>query len=176
MEEKLILVKPDETMAEEIAAYRAEFLAAGDSMDGTGGLRGMENPLEWIEHCRDMEIPEKVPSHFVPSTQYVYLRESDRRIVGMTQFRHELNEYLLNFAGHIGYSVRPSERRRGYAGRMLKELLPVCRQKGLNRVLVTCMTGNEGSRRTILKNGGVYESTEFEPDEKANIERYWIKL
>ena len=176
MDEQLILVKPDMSMADEIMAYRNEFLAAGSSMDGTGALRRCETAREWIDFNQKMENPETVPTHFVPATQYVYLRKSDMRIVGMIQLRHELNEYLHNFGGHIGYSVRPSERRKGYAGRMLADFLPVCRRMGLGRVLVTCLTGNEASRRTILKNGGVYENTVFEPDLKANLERYWIDL
>ena len=176
MEEKLILVRPDISMAEEIMDYKREFLAAGSSMDGTGSLRKCETAQEWIEFNEKMENPETVPPHFVPATQYVCLRENDKRIVGMIQLRHELNDYLKNFGGHIGYSVRPSERRKGYAGRMLAELLPVCREMRLGRVLITCLASNEASRRTIIKNGGVYENTVFEPDLKANLERYWIKL
>ena len=176
MEEQLVLVRPDMSMAEEIMDYRNEFLAAGSSMDGTGSLRKCETAQEWIDFNQKMENPETVPAHFVPATQYVYLRKSDNRIVGMIQIRHELNEYLKNYGGHIGYSVRPSERRKGYAGKMLAEFLLVCRRMGLGRVLVTCMTGNVASRRTIIKNGGVYENTVFEPDVKANLERYWIKL
>lgn len=174
--EDMILVKPDMTMAEEIMDYKREFIEAGSSMDGTGGLRKCETAQEWIDFNERMENPETVPSHFVPATQYVYLRKSDNRIVGMIQIRHELNEYLHNFGGHIGYSVRPSERRKGYAGRMLAEFLPVCRRMGLGRVLVTCMTGNVASRRTIMKNGGVYENTVFDPEDQSNTERYWIKL
>ncbi len=174
--EDMILVKPDMTMAEEIMDYKREFIEAGSSMDGTGGLRKCETAQEWIDFNERMENPETVPSHFVPATQYVYLRKSDNRIVGMIQLRHELNEYLKNYGGHIGYSVRPSERRKGYAGKMLAEFLPVCRRMGLGRVLVTCMTGNDASRRVIIKNGGVYENTVFDPEDQSNTERYWIKL
>ena len=59
---------------------------------------------------------------------------------------------------------------------MLKTVLPKCRELGIDHVLITCIAGNEGSRKTILKNGGVYESTVYEPDEKADLERYWIDL
>lgn len=174
--EDMILVKPDMFMAEEIMDYKREFIEAGSSMDGTGTLRRCETAQQWIDSNRLFENPETVPAHWVQATQYVYLRKSDRRIVGMIQLRHELNEYLKNYGGHIGYSVRPSERRRGYAGNMLAEFLPVCRRMGLGRVLVTCMTGNVASRRTIIKNGGVYENTVFDPEDRSNMERYWIDL
>lgn len=176
MEEKLILVRPDMAMAREIMDYRSEFLAAGSSMDGTTPLRTCETAEEWLEIIRQLENPATVPAHWVPSSQYVYLRESDKRIVGMIQLRHELNDYLHNFGGHIGYSVRPSERRKGYAGRMLAELLPICRKMMLGRVLITCASGNEASRRTIIRNGGVYENTVFDPEDHSNTERYWIDL
>ena len=87
-----------------------------------------------------------------------------------------LNQMLAAYGGHIGYSVRPSERRKGYAARMLREVLPFCRQLGLSRVLITCTPDNEASRRVILSAGGVYESTVFEADRNRELERYWIDL
>ena len=171
-----ILVKPDETMLDEIAAYRAAFLAAGSSMDGTGPLRQMEDPLEWLELCHAAEHRETTPSHWVPSEQFVFLREHDRKIVGMIQFRHEFNDFLREFGGNIGYSVRPDERRKGYAKRMLDDCLALCRSFGLDRVLITCLVENEASRRTILSCGGVYDKTVFCARDNVNLERYWISL
>ena len=94
----------------------------------------------------------------------------------MIQVRHELNEYLEKYAGHIGYSVHPDERRKGYAGEMLARVLPYCAELGMKRVLVTCDADNEASRRTIIKNGGIYETAVHEPEENVYIERYWITL
>ena len=94
----------------------------------------------------------------------------------MLQIRHYFNAYLEKYGGHIGYSVAPSERRKGYASQMLKLALPKCKELGIDKVLITCIEDNIGSRKTILANGGVYESSVYEPDEKINLERYWIDL
>ena len=145
-------------------------------MDGTDGLRRIEYPEEWIERCNMFKHPDTVPDGLVPATQYIFVREVDDKIVGMLQIRHCFNDYLEKFAGHIGYSVAPSERRKGYAFQMLRLALPKCRELGIDRVLVTCIDSNVGSRKTILSNGGIYESTVFEPDEKVHLERYWIDL
>lgn len=80
------------------------------------------------------------------------------------------------YGGNIGYSVRPSERRKGYAKWMLSQALVYCRKIGMSKVLINCLEKNEGSRRTILANGGKYESTIYVPGENVNLERYWIEL
>ena len=142
-----MLVLPSEDYLEEVRRYREEFLAAGSSMDGAGALRRCEDPREWLSAVR-----------------------------GMIQLRHTLNEYLRRYSGHIGYSVRPSARRQGVAKWMLAAILPHCRGLGLDRVMIACEPWNEGSRRTILANGGVYEKTVHEPEEDIDLEQYWITL
>ena len=170
------LTEPTAEYCRQIREYRQAFLDSGDSMDGTDGLRRTEDPQEWVEHSRLSKDPGNVPEGRVPATQYIFVREEDQKIVGMLQIRHYLNAYLEKYGGHIGYSVAPGERRKGYASEMLKTALPKCRELGIGRVLITCIRGNEGSKRTILKNGGVYESTVYEPDEDIWLERYWIDL
>lgn len=170
------LMLPDHTMLGEIRAYRQAFLDCGDSMDGTGSLRRCENPQDWLKETELCSKRETTPAPWVPATQFVFLRESDHKIVGMIQVRHAFNDYLAKYGGHIGYSVRPDERRKGYAMLMLHDALPYCKKLGLEKVMVTCDEDNEASRRTILKNGGVYEYTIHEPDENVDIERYWIAL
>lgn len=175
--ENVILVKPDASFAGEISSYREEMLLAGSSMDGTGALRRLEDPMEWLKINAMMENPATVPENKVPATQFVLTDTDSRRIYGMLQVRHELNAYLHNFAGHIGYSVRPTERRKGYAKRMLKLALKYCKEiLGLKRVLISCLVANEASRRTILSCGGVFFERVYEPIENVWLEKYWISL
>ena len=174
--DRCLLVKPDVSLIEQVAGYRAAFLASGESMDGTGPLRRMEDPLEWLAFNRLAEMPETKPDNWVPSEQFAFLRESDRKIVGMIQFRHEFNDFLREFGGNIGYSVHPDERRKGYAKRILNECLKVCKAFGLERVLITCLVENEASRRTIFSCGGVYDRTTYCERDNVNLERYWIAL
>ena len=170
------LIEPTAEYCRQIQAYRQEFLDCGDSMDGTDGLRRIEDPEKWVDHCRLFHNSENVPEGRVPATQFIFVREDDEKIVGMLQIRHFLNDYLEKFGGHIGYSVVPSERRKGYATQMLKTALSECKTLGIDKVLITCLDNNIGSRKTILANGGIYESTVYEPDEGVNLEKYWIDL
>lgn len=175
-QDECVLIKPDESLAGEIESYRSVFLTVSDSIEGAGPLQRMERAKDWLQFNKDAEDPVKKPSFWVVSEQFAYVRVNDRRIVGMIQFRHEFNDFLRDFGGNIGYSVRPDERRKGYATRMLKACLGVCKAFGLEHVLVTCIEGNEGSKRTILANGGVYEKTVFCARDGVTLERYWIAL
>jgi len=172
----MLLMEPTMAYARDIEAYRQEFLDMEESMDGCGSLRRCATGAEWIEKSIQGKDPKFVPEGRVPATQFIYVREEDGRVVGMLQLRHCFNEYLEKYAGHIGYSVRPSERRKGYATAMLRDALPHCKALGIRDVLISCLTDNEGSRRTILANGGVYESTVHEPEMDRELERYWIHL
>lgn len=80
------------------------------------------------------------------------------------------------FGGLIGYSIKLDERRKGYATSMLKAILPYCKEIGLDKILISCIDSNIGSEKTILNNGGVYESTVYEQDKKRNLKRFWITL
>ena len=170
------LIEPTMEYDRQIQAFRQEFLTFGGSLDGSGGLRKFDRTQDWIDQVEALKKPETTPSHWVPCTQYIYVRESDSKIVGVIQIRHRFNTFPEKYGGHIGYSVCPSERRKGYATQMLKAVLPECKALGIDRVLISCVTGNVGSRKVIMNNGGVYESTVYEPEKKVYLERYWITL
>ena len=173
--EAIQLVPPTEGNLDQVWDYRRECLDAGSRMDGCGPMH-FDDPKEWLDHVIRYTDPATLPEGKVLATQFLAVRKSDGKLVGMIQVRHYFNEYLEKYAGHIGYSVRPCERRKGYAKEMLRLALPYCKGLGLDRVLISCEVNNEGSRRTILSNGGVYESTVHEPGENIDLERYWITV
>ena len=174
--EELILQRPTAEYAGQIMECKKEYLAAESSMDGCGPMRRTDNPMEYIEKCALEENPETCPADLVPATQWMLVRKKDNKVLGFLQIRHEFNDYLSQFGGHIGYSVRPCERRKGYAKQMLRMALPYCREIGLDKVLITCTDGNVGSEKTIHANGGVYESTVHEPNSDRDLKRFWITL
>ena len=172
----LKLVRPSEQYAAQVMEYREEMLAEG-SFDGCAGLEDVISFSEWVDF--ENRLKRKYGDGYVPSEVFLAVRESDDRLVGIIDYRHPLSPFLLRFGGNTGYSVRPSERRKGYAGEMLRLMLPVYREYGEKRVLLTCDKDNEASRRTSVKNGGVLENEvadEAGPGENSVIQRYWITL
>lgn len=168
--EKLILRQPTIDDIGPINAYRNEFTDGNclDWMHGSGGLMKIADAKNWLEYRQNGPEGDAV------STQCLYVRPSDGKIVGMINVRHTHTEPLATFGGHIGYSVCPSERRKGYATAMLKETLSRCRELGLEKVLLTCGPENTGSLKAILANGGKLESMVYSEKHKIYVGRYWI--
>ncbi|MDR0928860.1 MAG: GNAT family N-acetyltransferase [Oscillospiraceae bacterium] len=168
---KLTLVKPSEAYIEEIRAFRQEFAESGLQFNGVSGLQAVEDVSAWINRCRKMENRAYAESlGFVAGEQFMLV--DDRRVLGMIAFRHSLNESLEKVGGHIGYSIRPCEQRKGYAKAMLALCLEKCRAFGLNKVLITCDEENIASRKTILAHGGLFAGKVLV--EGHYTERYWV--
>lgn len=174
------LVEPSERYAEQISEYRQVFLGTNGLtnglINGCGPLQNYEDPIAYIAECEKYTKPETLPDGLVTANQFLYVRKADMHVVGMIQVRHYLNDYLSKYGGHIGYSIKPNERRKGYATSMLKAALSYCKEIGISKVLITCHEDNIGSEKTIRNNGGIYESTVYEPDEHSNLKRFWIAL
>ncbi len=173
--EPIRLVRPAPEHERAVMEYRAEFLRDGDSLDGTAGLRNAESYLSWMEKVLKNEFPETVSEGLVEATTFLALRENDGALIGFIDVRHRLNDYLMQFGGHIGYSVRACERQKGYATEMLRQALIYAKTLGLMKVLVTCNNDNEASRRTILSNGGIFENEVVEECGQV-VQRYWVTL
>ena len=161
---------------EAIREYRAEFLENGGSMDGTSNLRRFEDMDQWYDWIQKAEHWETCPPNWVPDTQFISVRNSDGRIVGMLDIRHTMNEDIERLYGHIGYSVRPSERRKGYAVIQLGLAKEICRNLGMTQILVSCYRDNPASAKTILRNGGVLENEVIDERSGSVTQRYWIPL
>ena len=171
---KIKLILPNIEYKEKVMEYKDEFLINGDSMDGTGGLRNFETFEDWYKSVLDNMNEETVRQNLVPATTYLAIDFNTSRLIGMIDIRHRLNDFLFNYGGHIGYSVRKSERNRGYATCMLALALKECNNLNIGRVLITCDKNNIPSARTIIRNGGVLEN-EVEEDGEIT-QRYWIDL
>ena len=111
----------------------------------------------------------------VPSSTFFLCDEQNGRLLGAVNIRHYLNDYLLQYAGHIGDGIRPTERNKGYGTEMVRLALDQCKKLGIFKVLMVCDKDNVASAKTIIKNGGVLQN-EF-VDEKGKLQqKYWINL
>lgn len=109
----------------------------------------------------------------VPDSVFFLLDINRNRLLGAVNIRHYLNEALLKESGHIGDGIRPTERRKGYATKMIELALIECKKLGIDRVLMTCDKDNIGSAKSIINNGGVLENEVVGSSGKI-IQRYWI--
>ena len=166
--EQLELAAP--TLAFE-AAYRAceaDFERAGETFLGSARW---DYPA-FVKRC---EHYERVSEGYVPQLDYFLVRDG-ATILGRSGLRLWLTPNLEDIGGHIGYRIRPSERRKGYGRRLLALTLDEARKRGLRDVLLTCDSDNIGSRRIIERNGGNLASENLSPQSGVLIARYWIHL
>jgi len=176
---ELTLVIPTLEHKKAAMQFRQEWLdiEPGQRIHGSWGFQNTkyENYEVWLNDIENLRNGQSNNTDFrnIPATTYFAVYND--KIVGTIQLRHTLNDYLSKHGGHIGYGVRPSERRKGYAAKMLALALDECKKLGIKKVLVTCDKNNIGSARTIQKNGGVLENETT--DENGGIyQRYWIDV
>ena len=172
------LVFPDIEHKDKATAYIKEFYEYGSEINGSGSLDRYlrESTYEaWLEKVRrDMDIAN-IPEPRVPALTYFYIREEDEKIIGMINLRLALNDFLRTEGGHIGYSIRPAERRRPYATEMLKEALKAYDVIGIREVLVSCDKDNPGSRGVIKNCGGVLKHERYSDTYHEWLQMYVIK-
>ena len=172
--DKIILVEPDLSYADEIIKYKEESLAESPIINGSAGLDRFSSIEIWFEELKKRSCEDTVPKGLVPSSTYLAVREKDNYIVGMIDIRHYLNEYLTQVGGHIGYGVRKTERNKGYAKQMLKLALEKCKELKIKRVLITCDEDNIASEKVILSANAKLEDIRNVDGE--NKKRFWIDL
>lgn len=171
--EELRLEFPSLKHKDRYQAYKEETLAHGEMfINGDGGCHTFDHYEDWLEEAKKMHLGIDLKEGFVPATTYFLVKEE--KVIGCINIRHRLNESLLNFGGHIGYSILPSERKKGYATAMLKMGLLKCKDLGIDPVLVTCDKNNVASRKTIEACGGRFENEWTNPQTGNITLRFWI--
>lgn len=167
--DKILLVRPNKDLERQAIEYKQEHFDYGEIViNGSEMWDKTDNYVEWLNAVSKNTHKDTVNPNWVVTDTFFAVREYDEKIVGIIDFRHELNNFLKDF-GHSGYSVRPTERRKGYATEMLRQVLEIAKQLGLVQFQLSCEKSNLPSLKTITKNGGVYErSFQFE-GETADI-------
>jgi predicted acetyltransferase len=127
-----------------------------------------------IDKLIKIHMGKGLPCNWVPASTFWLMHDNCCKIIGVITIRHYLNEQLKFRGGHIAYYVRPSERNRGYATKMLALALEQCKQLCIQKVLITCKKDNTYSAKTIENNGGIFTSEDI--DNGQLIQRYWIDL
>ncbi len=167
------LVRFNEITEKEYRDYICELHDADEITVPSVLVRGDCPFEETMRQWQAETVRETCPEGWVPATLYFMVNDAGR-ILGSIHFRHELNDFLKHFGGHIGYGVRPAERRKGYATLMLKMMLDIAREKGYKRVFITCNDDNVGSAKTIENNGGKSYTTSTH--EGRLFRQYWVEV
>ena len=161
--------EPKDVTFEQILDYKEEFVLNNEIIPGAANMTSLSIP-EWVQFTENTKYKESVIPGFV--TAHTFFALDNDKIIGIINARHKLNDYLLNFGGHIGYSVRKSERRKGYGKKMLNYISEFLFSLGVEKVLITCDKQNIASKRTIESCGGILENEVI--DESRITLRYWI--
>ena len=173
--ERLFYEEPSIERKEEALSYIQEFKDYNSKIHGVGGLhKFIDKYEEWLlklQKEKEIEPTELL----VPALTYFLIRESDNRLVGMTNIRLTLNRQLRESGGHIGYGIRPTERRKGYNKINLYLALKVCDEHGIERAMLSCDKENLGSSST-MKALGAEKEKEFYTEEGVLEEIYWIDV
>lgn len=169
---------PCKDYEQKAVAFIQEFRDHSSDINGTGDL---DNYLEkstyadWLLKIqKDIDLAN-IPENRVPALTYFYVRDDDDTIVGMINIRLSLNDFLEKEGGHIGYCIRPTERRKGYGTKMLSETLEFCRPIGLKNFILTCDKSNPASAGVIKKCGGILDTEFYSVTFKEIIQRYFIR-
>ena len=169
MIKELSIIIPTLEYKQQAMEYRQEHLNNGEEiLSGSSGLHRYEVYEEWLNYIENLRNDKE--SDWLPATTYFGI--CDNNIVGTITIKHRIND---NMREHISYGVHPSERRKGYATKMLALALNECKKLELKRVFITCDKNDIGSTKTIINNGGILESEFVEEDGEIG-QWYWIDV
>ena len=178
--EKFYFEKPSIKRKNEIIEYLDEFVKYGSDINGSGSLDKIYDGYTFeqaLDRCLKMEDEEYAKSvGRCQGKTFLLIRESDNKIVGTINVRWNLSEEMLQFGGHIGYGIRPTERRKGYNKINLYLGMIEAKKVGLEKVMLDCDVNNLGSDKTLKALGGKLERTEIDPSDGILTNVYWFDV
>jgi len=178
--ERFYLEEPSLERKDEIIEYLDEFVKYNSNINGTGSLDKIYDGYtfeEALERCLNMKNEWYAKSiNRVPGKTFLLIRKDDNKIVGTINIRWNLSEKMLKFGGHIGYGIRPTERRKGYNKIQLYLVLLEAQKLNLDKVMLDCSVDNLGSDKTIKALGGILERCELDEADNTMTNVYWINV
>jgi predicted acetyltransferase len=174
MNTQLCLLKPTVELKEEYLSFYQEWKDSGEMMVPWVIEKDPSDFDAMVQSLLESEKGINLAEGWVPDSTFWLINENNR-VLGAVNIRHKLTERLKDRGGHIGYGIRPSERRKGYATKLLALSLGKVKGFGVEKALITCDEDNTGSLKTIINNGGVPDIDFIEEDGNV-IKRFWIEL
>ncbi len=175
--EEFYLEYPRIERKKEAIDYINEFIIKKSKICGSGSLDWyLENSSyeEWLLFKNNLR---KMPCKgYVKGETFYLIRKNDNKIIGMIDLRYELNDYLRQFGGHVGYSIRPSERKKGYNKINLYLALKKYKEKAIKEIMISCNDSNLGSRKTIESFAGQFVRNEIDKEENSLINIYYVNV
>lgn len=177
--EKFYLENPSIERKKDVIEYMNEHVKYNSNINGTGSfdhvLEGetYEECMDRYYKIQDNEYAKSIDR--CPGKTYFLIRKNDNKLIGMINIRHHLSPKMLVHGGHIGYGIRPTERRKGYNKiNLYLGLLKALEEFNLDKVMLDCDVKNLGSDKTIQALGGVLERTDIDDYDGALTNVYWI--
>lgn len=173
MADELFIIRPSYKLKEAVWEYRQEYFDFGETqINGSCGMARINNFDEWLELVLSIE-KDRLKNN-VHASQFFSVRKTDNKIIGSIQLRHSLTPELEKHGGHIGYAVRPTERRKGYGKQQLSLVLDAAKDMRIPKVMISCDKDNAASIKTAVSCGGVLTSENIYEGKEQQI--YWINL
>jgi len=172
---KLRLIEPSIDFEESHKTFLEQFQERDERVHPSIVAEPYDSFADYVAMLMAASRGENIPSNWVAHSTF-WLVDADNEIVAISNMRHELNDFLLTYGGHIGYGVRPSARSKGYATEVLRRTLLMAQDRGIERVRITCAKNNTASAKTILRNGGRLDDEVFMAEDDEVMCRYWIDL
>lgn len=168
------LISPTIELKTQYLSFYQEWKESGEDMVPWVISKDPSNFIGMLQSLTDAEKGENLPEKWVPDSTF-WLVNKDKKVLGAVNIRHGLTGALMKNGGHIGYGIRPTERRKGYATKLLALALEKAKALGIQKALVVCDQSNIGSEKTIINNGGIPDTDFIEPNGNI-VKRYWIEL